>query len=174
MSNVPPFTPPPAMHPPINQDDPDGLPGWFNPAAPLVELDKHLAVLRDFKNKQINKWREDANYTFFYFLGHRIACDRLSRSDIDAANGEIIGSFAFTGSTAMPVGWVGGWKSMDNVYVPIPDIHQWRAFYSAMFNTGIKNFAKSQYLKYLVSNSSDLKFVMDLNWSLETPYDITP
>lgn len=172
MSNIPPFSPPPAMHLPIHQDDPDGLPGWFNPSAPLEELDAHLAVLRDYKHKQINKWREEANFTYFIYQGKRIACDRLSRSDIDGTNGEIVGTAVITGTPAMPLGWVGGWKTMDNSYVPITTPEQWKAFYSAMFNCGSMNFAKSQYLKHIVDTSSNLQMVLDLNWSFVTPFDL--
>lgn len=148
------------------------LPSWFNPNATIDDLDKNLKVLRDYKHKLINKWREEANFKYFVYEGHRIACDRLSRSDIDGTNGEILGRAIINGTPSMPDGWPGGWKTMANNYVPITTLAQWKAFYSAMFNCGSLNFAKSQYLKHIVDNSNNLHQVLEVDWSTPTPYDL--
>lgn len=93
------------------------------------------------KRAEINAARFTANFTIFWFDGHEIACDALSRSDIDGTNGFV----ALNGT--FPPGFPGAWKTRANQYVPIPDIETWKRFYSAMTAQGTANFNKSQQLK---------------------------
>lgn len=110
-----------------------GVKQWFDP--------RTLADIKALKNDAINRARAAANGSFFVFQGKQIAVDPLSRSDIDAAHGAILML------QAMPPGWPGAWKSMDNTYVLIPDIATWGQFYGTMVATGTANFNHSQTLK---------------------------
>lgn len=100
-----------------------------------------LADLKLIKTQEINAARLKANRSTFTYAGKVISCDELSRSDIDGVNGHV----SLTGE--LPPNWPGGWKVVDNTYVPIPDVATWIAFYSAMVAQGQDNFAHSQTLK---------------------------
>lgn len=113
----------------------------FNYATKQWEDPCTLDDLKAAKNAAINAARLKANQSYFTFAGKQIATDPLSRSDIDGAHGIIVA----TG--ALPPGWPGGWKAMDNTICPIPDVPTWLAFYGAMVAQGTANFAHAQALK---------------------------
>ena len=113
----------------------------FNYTTKQWEDPRTLDDLKAAKNAAINAARLRANQTHFTFAGKQIATDPLSRSDIDGAHGIIVA----TG--ALPPGWPGGWKAINNEYVLIPDVPTWLAFYGAMAAQGTANFARSQALK---------------------------
>lgn len=69
--------------------------------------------------------RNAANFSTFPHAGKAIACDQLSRSDIDGTNGFV----SLYG--ALPPDWPGGWKAVDNTYVPISSVADWEAFTAA-------------------------------------------
>ena len=92
------------------------------------------------------------------FLDSRIACDQLSREDINGVNGYV----SNTGS--LPDSWPGGWKHMDNGYVPIVSVEMWKMFYAAMVNQGMANFQKAQALKQRVSEATTVQEVAAINW----------
>lgn len=121
---------------------------------PPVDLD----ALKAAKNTEINAARLAANYTTFPYMGKLIACDALSRSDIDGANGTI------TLLGALPSGWIGGWKATDNTVVPITTLDNWKAFYEAMFAQGNANFAKAQQLKANLANATTPEAVAAIVW----------
>ena len=120
----------------------------FDYATKQWEDPRTLEDLKAAKNQAINMARAAANSSFFMFQGHRIAVDPLSRSDIDAAHGSILML------QALPPGWPGGWKSMDNEIVPIPDVAMWAQFYGTMVATGTANFNHSQTLKAQLAAAS--------------------
>ena len=74
------------------------------------KLPKTLEDLKADKNSEINTARLTANQTTFSYQGKQVACDPLSRSDIDGINGYV----ATRGS--LPVDWIGGWKRNGAVY----------------------------------------------------------
>lgn len=117
-----------------------------------------LAAAKADKNAQINTWRAAANKTFFTYSGKQIACDDLSRGDIDA----VAGSISLTGS--FPVGFPNAWKAMDNTYVPIPDIATFKAMYAAMTLQGTQNFGHSQSLKATVAAATTLDQINAVVW----------
>ena len=109
-------------------------------AAVLVDL-RTLADMKAAKNDAINQSRATANSSTFTFQSKQIAVDALSRSDIDATHGAILML------QALPPGWPGAWKAVDNTFIAIPDVATWGQFYSAMVATGTANFNHSQALK---------------------------
>jgi hypothetical protein len=117
-----------------------------------------LAHAKEAKNTYINASRLKANQSFFSFAGKQIAADPLSRSDIDAINGEV----SNTGS--LPAGWPGAWKCMDNTLIAISNVGQWKEMYSAMVNTGTANFGKSQALKAQLAAASTIQQVDLITW----------
>lgn len=112
----------------------------FNYATKQWEDPRTLADHKAVKNDAINEGRSRANQTSFTYEGKQIAVDQLSRGDIDGAHGDwLIGN--------VPADWPGGWKTMDNTYVAIPDQATWFLFYKAMTAQGTANFVHAQTLK---------------------------
>lgn len=117
-----------------------------------------LTALKAAKNSEINAARLAANFSTFPHAGKAIACDQLSRSDIDGTNGFV----SLYG--ALPPGWPGGWKAVDNTYVPISSVDGWKAFYSSMFAAGNANFAKAQALKTQLEAAATAAEVAAVVW----------
>lgn len=113
----------------------------FNYTTRQWEDPRTLADLKSARNAYINTSRLAANQSHFTHLGKQIAADPLSRSDIDAINGEV------TNTGAFPAGWPGAWKCMDNTWMTISTIDQWKALYTSMVNQGTTNFGHAQALK---------------------------
>ena len=120
-----------------------------------------LAPLKAAKNDEINAARLAANFSTFEYAGKLIACDQLSRSDIDGTNGYV----ALHG--ALPLGWPGAWKTVDNSYVLLPDVDAWKAFYGSMFAAGNANFAHAQALKTLLAAAATVPEVEAIQWGME-------
>jgi len=114
------------------------------------------------KRAQINAWRERANYSTFPFAGKLIACDNLSRSDIDATSTHIalFGEF--------PDNFPGGWKAIDDTYVLMPTVGEFKSMYKAMSKQGTTNFTQSQALKELVTAATTLAEVNAIQWQEST------
>lgn len=119
---------------------------------------ERLAVAKAAKNLEINTERTRANDSWFMFLDSRIACDQLSRNDIQGINGYV----SNTGN--LPDEWPSGWKHMDNGYVPIVNVDMWRMFYKAMVDQGMTNFQKAQALKQRVSEATTVQEVAAIKW----------
>ena len=115
------------------------LPAYPQPPAPGLD------ALKAAKNAEINEARLTANFTSLEHQGKQIACDTLSRSDIDATNGYV------TLNGNLPPSWLGGWKTVDNTYIAIPDVPAWKALYASMFAAGNANFSHTQALKALLA-----------------------
>lgn len=122
----------------------------FNYTTKEWEDRRTLADVKAAKNSAINQARAAANSSTFPFQGKQIAVDQLSRSDIDATHGAILML------QALPPGWPGAWKAVDNDFVPIPDVATWGQFYGAMVATGTANFNHSQALKAQLAAASTL------------------
>lgn len=121
-----------------------------------------LGALKAAKNEEINAARLAANFSTFQHAGKAIACDQLSRSDIDGTNGFV----ALYG--ALPPGWPGGWKAVDNTYVAIATVADWKAFYTSMFAAGNANFAHAQALKALLAAATTAADIAAIQWGMET------
>ena len=119
---------------------------------------ERLAVAKAAKNLEINTERTRANDSWFMFLDSRIACDQLSRNDIQGVNGYV----SNTGN--LPDEWPSGWKHMDNGYVPIVNVDMWKMFYKAMVDQGMTNFQKAQALKQRVIEATTVQEVAAIKW----------
>ncbi|MDP1886635.1 DUF4376 domain-containing protein [Polaromonas sp.] len=117
-----------------------------------------LEQLKAAKNQAINAWRLAANFTTFPHAGKVFSCDQLSRSDIDGTNG------AMTLTNNLPPNWPGGWKAVDNTYIPITNRAEWEEFYLAMCAYGAVNFAHSQALKAALAAATTAEEVAAIVW----------
>jgi hypothetical protein len=110
------------------------------------------------KNEQINAWRASANLSTFPYNGKEIACDALSRSDIDGVANHIalFGTF--------PEGFPGAWKATDNTLIPMADIEAFKAMYAAMTAQGTANFSHSQELKAALAAATTQEEITAIVW----------
>lgn len=127
------------------------------------EESRSLGQARQEKNAEINRNREAANSTTFVFQGKAIAVDRVAKDDISGVTQEV----ALT--NALPANFPGAWKSIDNTYVPIPNVETWRQFVQAMVAQGTVNFARSQALKALVAQATSLAEIEAIHWNMPLP-----
>lgn len=125
---------------------------------PQPPAPKTLSERKADKNAEINAARLAANRSTFTHAGKAIACDELSRGDIEGTSGFV------TLYGGMPPGWPGGWKAVDNTYVAIPDVTAWKAFYASMYAAGIANFTKAQTLKAQLAAATTPKQVASIVW----------
>jgi hypothetical protein len=126
--------------------------------APVLPRVVDLAALKAEKNEQINAWRAAANLSAFPHAGKQIACDALSRSDIDgvANNIALFGEF--------PGGFPGGWKATDNTMIPLADVDAFRAMFASMTAQGTENFNHAQALKAQLAVASTPEEVAAIEW----------
>lgn len=117
-----------------------------------------LASAKADKNQEINEARLMANRTSFIHQGKAIACDELSRGDIDA----IASHINFFG--VFPAGFPNGWKAIDNSYVPLADVDAFKAMHSSMVNQGNVNFAHAQELKAQLAAATTISQVQTIMW----------
>lgn len=124
----------------------------------LIASAAQLVAAKSNRNLLINDWREKANFTTFPYNNKLIACDSLSRSDIDAVAGHIalFGTF--------PTGFPGAWKYTDNTYLNLPDIAAFKAMYTAMTTQGTANFTHSQTLKSSLASAATIAQVEAIVW----------
>ena len=115
-------------------------------------------ALRVAKSIEIDDWRAAANASTFPFGGKLIACDALSRSDLDGVVGHIALFNAF------PAGFPGGWKATDKTMLPLPDVDAFRAMYAAMTEQGTRNFNHSQELKAQLAAASTPEEIAAIQW----------
>lgn len=123
------------------------------------EIAALLVLAKTGKNMQINEWRGQANQTSFTHAGKQIACDPLSRSDIDA----VASSIALTGT--FPASFPGAWKAMDNSYIVLANVAAFKAMYASMTAQGTANFARSQSLKTALAGATTIAQVNAIQWA---------
>ena len=127
---------------------------------PKEQIDAAVASAKSSKNTQINEWRAQANQSYFTHEGKQVACDALSRSDIDG----VAGSISLTGG--FPVGFPNVWKAMDNTYIAIPDVDAFKAMYNSMTLQGALNFDRAQKLKAKLEAATSLSEINAINWEM--------
>lgn len=119
---------------------------------------RDITSIKNIKLSDINLWRTTANQGYFTFSNKQIACDQLSKDDINGVNGEV----SLTG--ALPDNFPMAWKCIDNTYVPIPDVATWTLFYKAMVQQGTTNFLHAQELKAAVASATSLEELDAISW----------
>jgi hypothetical protein len=132
--------------------------GEFVGASLVADPDGSLEAAKARKKAEINQARLKANRSTFPFAGKDIQCDELSRSDIDGVQGYV------ARHSSLPASFPGGWKTVDNSFVAIPDVETWDAFYGAMLAQGTANFMKAQGLKADVDAATTIEEVNAVMW----------
>lgn len=154
--------------PPQKEEDGFFYQRWEVRDLSIEQTDEVLQRVREEVNHRINEGRLQANHNFFIYKDKKIACDPLSRSDIDGLNGWI------SINNKMPDHWFGAWKAKDNTFVSIPDLSAWKEFYNSMFNQGQVNFQHSQLLKAKIAQADTLESIRAITWETETGMPFTP
>lgn len=126
--------------------------------APQAEPVPTLDDLRAARRLAINAARLAANRGSFAFGGKQIACDVLSRSDLDGVASYV----ALYG--ALPPGFAGVWKATDNSFVAIPDIATFKAMVAAMVAAGVAHFEHSEALKAQIASATTAEAVAAVVW----------
>lgn len=132
---------------------------WEVVALDEEQAQTNLANAKEAKNAEINATRLAVNFTAFPHAGKVFACDQLSRSDIDGTNGYV----SLNG--VLPQGWPGGWKAVDNTYVAIATVQDWKDFYASMFAQGNANFARAQTLKAALAVATTGAEIAAIQWA---------
>lgn len=117
-----------------------------------------LLALKTAKNAEINRWRAEENFTAFPHAGKSIACDALSRSDIDGVANQISLSGNF------PTGFPMAWKAVDNTYIMLPDAAAFTDMYSSMTTQGSANFDHAQNLKAALATATTPEEIAAIVW----------
>lgn len=118
----------------------------------------NISALQAAMNEQINQWRAAANLSTFPYNGKEIACDSLSRSDLDG----VANNIALTGS--LPSGFPGVWKATDNTLITIASADDFKALYAAMTAQGSANFNHAQSLKQQVASATTADQIAAIVW----------
>lgn len=134
---------------------------WVVTAKSPEEIANNLLQAKAAKRLEINLWRATANQTYFTHQGKQVACDQLSRSDIDGVGNNI----SLTGN--FPAGFPNAWKAMDNTYIMLPTIASFKDMYGSMTQQGTVNFARSQTLKAAVDAATTVEQLAVITWNEE-------
>jgi len=126
--------------------------------AKAAEYALQLELLRNKKMSDINSARAQADGSYFEFGGKQIDADADSMRQINAITGYVALFNAF------PPGFPGAWKTMDNSYLPLPDIATWKALVQSMAVTGTSNFLKQQALKTDVAQAASMAAIESIQW----------
>jgi hypothetical protein len=118
----------------------------------------NLAALKAAKNDEINAWRALANMSTFPHAGKQIACDALSRSDIDGVANNISLSGGF------PAGFPMAWKATDNTFIELADVDAFKDMYASMTAQGTENFNHAQALKAQLAAASTPEEIAAIVW----------
>jgi len=129
----------------------DGL-SWVETAS--------IAFLRAARREQINTWWLDANNSYFEYRGARIAYSESDRVDIQGINNVVMLT------NAMPTNpdWPAAWKTVDNGWVPIPDVAAWVEFNVAIADRGTAHFKKAQMLKAQLEAATTAAEIEAITW----------
>jgi hypothetical protein len=130
----------------------------IEPVPPAAPAPVDLAALKAAKNEQINAWRAAANMSTFPHAGKQIACDALSRSDIDGVANNISLSGGF------PAGFPMAWKATDNTFIELADVDAFKDMYTSMTAQGTENFNHAQALKALLAAAGTPEEIAAIEW----------
>lgn len=130
---------------------------WSNAGPVWVDLGS-VAQLKLRKRAEITADRIAADEDHFMYQGKKIKTGDKDMSDIAVTAGYV----ALFGRLSPK--WPGGWKAVDDTYVRIDTVDEFRTFYEAMYDAGITNFMWSQELKARLEMAATPEEVRLLKW----------
>jgi hypothetical protein len=135
-------------------------PRWRDGAV-VWEETATLEELKAAKRAEITRERLAADADHFMYQDKAIRTADKDMIDLFSTNGYVALFGEFDAS------WPGGWKTIDNSYLPIATVDEWKPFYKAMYCTGIANFRKSQELKAAIDAATTAEQVNSITWNSE-------
>lgn len=146
----------------------NGIENWLttDTSSPLyggvIEADKRdsLDACKQRQRARINAWWLAANNSYFEFKGERISYEEDDRVDIQG----IYNTIMLTGAMPVDPDWPGAWKTMNDTWVPIPDMATWIEFNVAISNRGTAHFKHAQMLKRELDAAETLEQVAAVIW----------
>ncbi len=117
-----------------------------------------LSEIKAAKTAEITAERLLVDGDHFVYGGKSIRTADKDIFDMLIANSRI------TMSNSLPSNWPGGWKTIDNSYIPISSVSEWNSFFITMYDTGINNFYHSQSLKSAIANATTIAEVQAIVW----------
>lgn len=149
-----------------NQPSPTHKPTWPPGATSIVWVETltidQLKVARKAKITADRIAADTDHFTFTYNDSTGASVSKEIRTadkdmfDVLVADSRIKKGF--------PLNWPGGWKAIDNSYVPISSVEQWDVFFIAMYDAGIANFNHSQALKNDIDNATTAEQIDAIVW----------
>lgn len=119
-----------------------------------------VPALRAEKNAEINAWKLEANNTYFDFQGKQIAYRESDRVEIQAINNVVL----LTGEMPTDPDWPAAWKTVDNTWLPLPDVETWKAFNLAIAARGTAHFKRAQELKSDLATATTPAEIDAIRW----------
>lgn len=144
--------------------------GWPGSASPTAKLyiangelysveTASLDELKAMKTAEITAQRIAADSDKFTYNGLSIRTAEKDMFDLLIADARI-------SKGGMPPNWPGGWKAIENSYVPISTVDEWNAFFIAMYDAGIANFTRSQQIKARIAAATAPEEIAAITWSM--------
>jgi hypothetical protein len=130
----------------------------FNWTTKTWEDLRTLADVQAAQTEAIKQARISANQSTFTYSSKDFSMDQYSRIDIDGINAYVVLN------NALPSGWVGEWRAIDNTFVSITTVSAWNAFYAAMIAQIVYNYSHSYSLKTSIASASSISTASSFTW----------
>jgi hypothetical protein len=129
-------------------------------SALVWEDEATLEQRRLAQRAKINSDWESANNTYFEFKGKRVAYKDSDRIDIQGVNNIVM----LTGEMPVNPDWPAAWKTLDDSWVPIPDVETWIEFNVAIGDRGTAHFKHAQILKNQLEAATTAAEIEAITW----------
>ena len=129
-------------------------------SALVWENEATIEQRRSAQREKINVAWKEANNTYFEFLGARIRYDDSDRIDIQGINNVVM----LTGAMPVNPDWPAAWRTIDNQWVPIPDVATWIEFNVAIADRGTAHFKHAQILKNQLEAATTAAEIEAITW----------
>jgi hypothetical protein len=136
----------------LRWEDAWDVPAWVETAS--------LAELKLSKRAEITAARLAADSDHFTYQGKEIKTADKDMFDLLVADARI----SKCADGEMPPNWPGGWKAIDNTYLPITSKEAWNAFFIAAYDKGVINFLHSQQLKRQLDDVTTPEEMAAITW----------
>lgn len=132
---------------------------WSEQSPQWIET-ASIEELKSRKRLEITNARIAQDADHFVYMGKEIRTADKDMFDLLVADARIAKCI----DTEMPPNWPGGWKAIDNSYLPISTKAAWNAFFIAAYDRGILNFLHSQELKRQLDDAVTAEEISAIKW----------